>query len=83
MEHVVDVVSAKATSFREGLKLAQRIGCNKPLVQMDNLEFPRLNEGHSMVAAPILDDCPKELADFRKATIFIFVIESLTWQRKS
>jgi hypothetical protein len=44
----------------EGLKLLQSMGCHNVLVRMDNsivVDAIHLNEGHSMVAAPVLDDC--------------------------
>ena len=37
IEHVADIVSAEAAALVEGLKLAQNIGCNLVLVQMDNM----------------------------------------------
>ena len=49
IEHVADIVSAEAATLVEGLKLAQKIGCNSVLVQMDNMvvvESLKFNTGH-------------------------------------
>ena len=72
LEHVADVVSAEAAALLEGLKLLQSMGCNNVLVRMDNsvvVDAIHLNEGHSMVAAPVLDDCRELLREFGKVTI--------------
>lgn len=72
MAYVADVVLAEAASLLEGLKLLQRIGCTNFVVQMDNIVVVNSlirNEGHSMVAAPVIDDCRNMLADFGKVTI--------------
>lgn len=72
LEHVADVVSAEAAALVEGLKLANIIGCNSILVQMDNLTVVQAlqqNSGQSMIAAPIIDECRTLLNDFGKALI--------------
>jgi ribonuclease HI len=72
LEHVADVVSAEAAALLEGLKLVQSLGCNDILVRMDNItvvDAIRMNEGHAMVAAPVLEDCRELLRDFGKVTI--------------
>ena len=63
LDHVADVISAEAATLLEGLKLLQSMGCNNVLVRMDNsvvVDAIHLNEGHSMMAGSVLDDC-KEL----------------------
>lgn len=72
LEHVADIVSAEAAPLLEGLKLIQNIGCNNVLVRMDNVtvvEALRLNEGHSMVAAPILESCRVLLREIGKVIL--------------
>jgi hypothetical protein len=42
------------------------------MVRMDNVivvDAIRLNEGYSMVAAPVIDECREMLTDFEKVTI--------------
>lgn len=72
LEHVADIVSAESAALVEGLKLAHSIGCNSIFVQMDNLvvvEALKHNTGHSMISAPILDECRGLLEDFGKVSI--------------
>ena len=60
LEHVADVVSVEATALLEGFKLVQISGCNNLMVRLDNsivVQALNSNEGHSMVAAPVLQDC--------------------------
>lgn len=69
LEHVADIVSAEAAALVEGLKLAQSLGWNFILVQMDNLvlvEDLNLSMGHSVVATPILEECRKLSEEFEK-----------------
>ena len=72
LDHIPDVVSAEATTQLEGLQLAQGTGCNNLLVRMDNLivvEALQNNEGHSTVAAPIIQDCRELMREFGKVVI--------------
>uniref|UniRef100_A0A8I7B4L5 RNase H type-1 domain-containing protein n=1 Tax=Hordeum vulgare subsp. vulgare TaxID=112509 RepID=A0A8I7B4L5_HORVV len=72
LDHVPDVVSAEAAALLEGLKLVESTGCNNLLVRMDNLTVVQAlhnNEGHSMVGAPILQDCRVMLREFGKAVV--------------
>ncbi|XBI85579.1 hypothetical protein VPH35_093708 [Triticum aestivum] len=72
LEHVPDIVSAEAAALMEGLKLSLNIGCNSIFIQMDNLvvvDALNQNAGHSMVAAPILDECRSLLQEFGKVLI--------------
>jgi hypothetical protein len=69
MEHVSDVVSAEAEAMRQGLLFIQGLGCSKVYIQTDNLtvvEALTKNEGYSLVAAPILNDCRNLLKEFGK-----------------
>ena len=55
-----DVVSAEATALRYGLSLEQTIGCNKIIVNSDNIEVvSTMNEGGRSAgpAATVFDDC--------------------------
>ena len=79
LDHILDVVLAEAAALLEGLKLAQSIGCNNLLVRMDNLivvQALHSNEGHSVVAAPILQDCRVMLREFGKAVVEHCIRES-------
>lgn len=72
LEHVADDVSAEAAALLEGLKSLQSMGCHNVFVRMDNsimVHAIRLNEGHSMVVAPVLDDCCELLRESGKVTI--------------
>lgn len=72
LDHVADVLSAEAAALVEGLKLANMAGCNSVRVQTDNLvlvEALQQNLGHSMVAAPILEECRLLLVDFGKVVL--------------
>lgn len=69
LEHVADMFSAEATALAEGLKLARNTGCSNLVVRSDNstvVDAINFNEGHSMVAAPVLDDCRSILLDYGK-----------------
>ncbi|KAF6999523.1 hypothetical protein CFC21_015533 [Triticum aestivum] len=79
LEYVTDVESAEAVALAKGLKLAISVGCNSLLVQMVNLivmESIQQNSGHSMVAAPILDECRSLILDFGKVSLEHFNHES-------
>lgn len=79
LEHVADVVSAEAAALAEGLKLARSTGCSNLVVRSDNItlvEAINLNEGYSMVAAPVLDECRSILNDFGKVNVEYCIRES-------
>lgn len=70
--HVADIVSTNSAALVEGLKQALSIVCNALFIQMDNLvviEALKLNTGHSMISAPILDECRSLLEDFGKVSV--------------
>ena len=72
LDYVADVFSAEAAALREVFKLANTAVCNFVRVQTDNLilvEALQQNLGHSMIAAPILEDCKLLLVDFRKVVL--------------
>ena len=67
LEHVGDVESAEAAALLEGLTLARSVGGNSIVARADNITIVDAmanNNGHSMVAGPILDDCRQICADF-------------------
>ena len=69
---IPDVVSAEAAALLEGIKLLQSLGCNNVMPRMDNIvvvDALRMNEGHAMVAAPVLEECRFLLREFGKVTI--------------
>ena len=79
LEHVADVFTAEAAALLEGLKLARDTGCNNLVVRSDNItvvDALRFNEGYSMVAAPVLDECRSYLVDFGRFTIEHCIRES-------
>jgi hypothetical protein len=60
MEHVVDVSMAEVIALREGLLLAQHIGCSQLMIQSDCLEVVETmrQDGFSATAsAPVYDEC--------------------------
>ena len=64
---IPDVVSAEAAALLEGIKLLQILGCNNVMLRMDNIvvvDALRMNEGHAMVAAPVLEECRFLLREF-------------------
>lgn len=72
MTHVADVISAEAEAMRQGIMFIRGLGCDKIMIQSDSLivtDALKLNEGYTLVAAPILDDCRSLLQDFGKVTI--------------
>ena len=79
MEHVPDVVSAEADAMRQGLLFLQSLGCSKVLIQSDDVivvDALKNNEGHSLVAAPILNDCRVLLEEFGNIYLDFFNRES-------
>ena len=79
LEHVDDVFTTEAAALLEGLKLARDTGCNNLLVRSDNItvvDALRFNEGYSMVAASVLQECRSYLADFGRFTIEHCIRES-------
>ena len=72
LEYAADIVAAEAAALVEGLKLALQLGIDSLLIQMDNLivvESLKSNSGHSMVVAPILDECRNLMEDFGKVEV--------------
>ena len=72
LDHVVDAPIAKVYAIREGLLLAQHIGCNRLNIQSDCLEVMEIMKqgGYSATAgAPIYDECMVLWQDFN--SIFI------------
>jgi hypothetical protein len=62
-----DVLTAEASALRYGLSLAQTVGCNKVIINSDNLEVVNtMNEGGRSAgpAAAIFDDCYHMACDF-------------------
>jgi hypothetical protein len=60
MEFAQDVMSAEAYTMKQGLLLAQMVGCNRIIISSDNSDAVKImQEGgnSSGVAATIFDDC--------------------------
>lgn len=69
LEHVADVVCVEAAALLEGLKLAQSLGYNNIVARMDKtivVNALQLNDGHSMVASRVLEECRDLLRDMGK-----------------
>ena len=69
----MDVLSAEAMTFRWALSLAQTVGCNKLLINSENLEVVETmkNGGRSMgKVVAIVDDCYNLACKF-PPTIFL------------
>lgn len=58
-EHIIDAPAAEAMALKEGLRLAQQIGCNSFILQSDCSEVVEtIRVGWSAAAsAPMYDDC--------------------------
>jgi len=60
MEYVVDAAMAEVIALREGLLLAQNIGCTQLLIQSDCVKVAEtmMQDGVSATAsAPVYDEC--------------------------
>uniref|UniRef100_K4A1W4 RNase H type-1 domain-containing protein n=1 Tax=Setaria italica TaxID=4555 RepID=K4A1W4_SETIT len=60
VENIADAAFAEALVLKEGLLLAQTLGCNRIMIELDCLEVVETmkNDGISAtVSAPIFDDC--------------------------
>ena len=67
IDHCVDALTAEAWALRFGLSLAQRAGCNRLVINSDNLEvIETMNNGgrSAGAAAAIFDDCYFLACDF-------------------
>jgi hypothetical protein len=69
IEGAIDVATAKAQAVRDGLRLAERIGCNNIIIETDCLEvvnaynFPMENR---FVGVPYLDECRTMMVGFNE-----------------
>jgi ribonuclease HI len=72
VRHLVDAPMAEAYALKEGLMLAQRIGCNKLIIQSDCMEVVQIMQGGGFSAnsaAPIYDECNNLWSGFQEITI--------------
>ena len=72
VEHVAGVFTAEAAALLEERKLARNMGCSNLVMRSDNntvVDAINCNEGYSMVAAPVLDDCRSILLGFGRVNI--------------
>jgi len=72
IEHVLDAPMAEAMALKEGLLLAQQIGCNRLMIQSDCLEVVETmkQDGISATAsAPVYDECVQLWQDFVSISI--------------
>ena len=66
---VLDAQMAETYALREGLRLAQQLGCSTIIVQSDCLEVVQsIQDGNfsAMASAPILDECDNLWREFTK-----------------
>jgi len=71
-EHVVDAPSAEVMAVKDGLLLAQHIGCNGIIIQSDCLEVVEtMQQGGFLAAAgaPIYDECNHLWQEFQSISI--------------
>jgi ribonuclease HI len=72
IEGVIDVTTAEAQAVRDGLRLAERIGCNNLIVETDCLEvvnaynFPMENR---IIGVAFLDESRTMMVGFNEASI--------------
>jgi hypothetical protein len=67
IEHVVDAPTAKVLAIREGLLLAQHVGCSRIMVQSDCLvvvETMKQGGFSATAGAPIYEECKMLWQDF-------------------
>ena len=72
IEHVQDAPMAEAMALREGLLLAQQIGCNRLMIQSDCLEVVETMKQDGISATAILnryDECSQLWQDFVSISI--------------
>jgi ribonuclease HI len=70
LDHVVDAPIAEVHTLREGLLLAQYIGCQRLTIQSDCLEVETMKQGgFSAAGAPIYDECVVLWQDFKSISI--------------
>lgn len=70
--HLVDAQMAEAYALKEGLMLAQRIGCNKLIIQSDCMEVVQIMQDRGFSAnsaAPIYDECNIMWSGFQEISI--------------
>jgi ribonuclease HI len=73
IEGVIDVTTAEAQALRDGLRLAETIGCNNIYMESDSLEVVeavRKPDLHRIVGMPFLDECRAIVAGFASTRLF-------------
>jgi ribonuclease HI len=69
LDHVLDALSAEMQALKQGLILAQSIGCNRIIITSDCMEVVDTMKNGAIshgVAAVIFDDCYHFACDFIK-----------------
>lgn len=71
LAHVADGFTIEVTAFLQGLNLVRKTRCSNLVVRLDitAVDTIHCNEGYSMGATPILDDCCSILLYFGRVTI--------------
>ena len=70
--HLIDAPMAEAYALKEGLMLAQQIGCNRLIVQSDCMEVVQIMSDSGFTAnsaAPIYDECNLVWSGFQEISI--------------
>jgi ribonuclease HI len=82
LEHVMDAATSEITALREGLLLAQHIGCSSFIIQLDSLEVVEIMRLRisSSVGAPIYDECFSLWQEFD--AISTVIVKQIVWRTK-
>jgi ribonuclease HI len=76
LDHVLDALSAEVQALKQGLILAQSIGCNRIIITSDCMEVVDTMKNGAIshgVAAVIFDDCYHLVCDFLKSPLSMFL----------
>ncbi|KAM0894138.1 hypothetical protein ACQ4PT_024661 [Festuca glaucescens] len=72
IDGVLDVATAEAQAFRDGLRLVEQIGCNKIYIETDSLEVVNALAdpfNHRTVGTAFLDECRLIMAGFESTRL--------------
>ena len=72
IDGVIDAATAEAQAVQDGLRLAERIGCNQIYVETDSMEVVQAFEdpmNNRIVGMAYLDECRTSMAGFVAARL--------------
>ena len=81
LEHVLDVATAEAYAFLDGLKLVQSLGCSNIVLESDSLELVQACNGSTEIWSPysaVLVECFL-IASSLQNVCLIIVLGKLIW----